>query len=193
VIKPIPAIALLTATATAAAVYLSARGSKEQSGQGADTSTPPPQPSILELLGMDNVTAPLQINSTARGIRNNNPLNIERTADRWQGMAAEQTDSRFLVFTDARYGYRAGAVILKNYRLRGIRRLREIIQTWAPSFENNVDAYVNHVAQKVGIAPGDVVEIEDYPKLFAAMTAHENGAQPYALDYIAEGVSWAYA
>lgn len=33
-----------------------------------------------------------------RGIRNNNPLNIRRSADHWQGMRDEQTDPSFVQF-----------------------------------------------------------------------------------------------
>ena len=31
-----------------------------------------------------------------RGIRNNNPLNIRRSKDRWKGMAEAQTDGAFV-------------------------------------------------------------------------------------------------
>ena len=34
----------------------------------------------------------------ARGIRNNNPLNIRRSKDKWQGMKALQTDAQFCQF-----------------------------------------------------------------------------------------------
>ena len=43
-----------------------------------------------------------------RGIRNNNPLNIRRTAkDQWQGLRAQQTDSAFCQFERLEYGWRA--------------------------------------------------------------------------------------
>ena len=32
----------------------------------------------------------------SRGLRNNNPLNIRRSADQWQGMATTQTDKSFV-------------------------------------------------------------------------------------------------
>ena len=52
-----------------------------------------------------------------RGLRNNNPLNIRRTADRWQGAAATQTDKSFVQFSTMAYGYRAAWKILDNYWL----------------------------------------------------------------------------
>lgn len=142
--------------------------------------------SILQVLKMDNVTAALQ----PRGIRNNNPLNIEK-GDSWRGLAAEQGDSRFAQFIDPRYGYRAGAIILRNYARRGVTTLAQILGTWAPKEENDLRAYIDDVARRSGLAPFQVVKPWHYVALFAAMTWHENGEQPYDLALIAEGVSWA--
>ena len=35
---------------------------------------------------------------TTRGIRNNNPLNIRHSKDKWQGIAITQTDKSFVQF-----------------------------------------------------------------------------------------------
>lgn len=125
-----------------------------------------------------------------RGIRNNNPLNIEKGAP-WNGLAPVQTDSRFAQFVDHRYGYRAAARIVDNYRARGVKTLSQIVSTWAPSVENNTMAYINSVAQKTGISPDQEVNREHYAPLFAAMTVHENGVNPYPIEDIIEGISWA--
>ena len=50
-----------------------------------------------------------------RGIRNNNPLNIRHSADRWQGAREEQTDKSFVQFTTMAYGYRAAWKVLESY------------------------------------------------------------------------------
>lgn len=128
--------------------------------------------------------------SLPRGIRNNNPLNIEK-GESWQGLSIDQPDSRFAVFRDARYGFRAAARVLKSYKRRGVVTLGEIINTWAPSFENDTASYVNHVSGLTGIGVGDVVSEDDYAVLLAAMTEHENGVNPYQVAFIEEGVSWA--
>lgn len=125
-----------------------------------------------------------------RGIRNNNPLNIEQ-GENWNGLAEVQTDSRFCVFTDPRFGYRAAARILKSYKNRGVETLAQIISTWAPAGENNTAAYIASVSQKTEISADSVVSVDQYPALFAAMTIHENGKNPYPLELIEEGVSWA--
>ena len=52
---------------------------------------------------------------TSRGIRNNNPLNIRHSADRWLGMREEQEDKSFVQFKSMAYGYRAAWRILQTY------------------------------------------------------------------------------
>ena len=48
-----------------------------------------------------------------RGIRNNNPLNIRRTAkDQWKGLRAQQTDASFCQFERMEYGWRAAFYLL---------------------------------------------------------------------------------
>lgn len=42
-----------------------------------------------------------------RGIRNNNPGNIRRNGDPWQGLAETQGDKEFFTFTTPVYGIRA--------------------------------------------------------------------------------------
>lgn len=179
------AIGVLAAVGGGWALVASRARAGGESGRALDGS-------ILETIGAGDVMRPLE--GVPRGIRNNNPLNIERNSIQWRGMAADQSaDDRFVVFTDARYGYRAAARILNSYRLRGVTVLSDIIATWAPSHENDVGAYVAHVAQRSGIGINEHVEPEQYPALLDAMTWHENGENPYSMDFIAEGVSWAYA
>ena len=43
----------------------------------------------------------------SRGLRNNNPLNIRHSADKWEGTRIVQTDKSFVQFTSMAYGYRA--------------------------------------------------------------------------------------
>ena len=50
--------------------------------------------------------------SIARGIRNNNPLNIRRSADKWQGLKAQQEDREFFQFSEMKWGWRAAFRLL---------------------------------------------------------------------------------
>ena len=78
-----------------------------------------------------------------RGLRNNNPLNIEKTrgGNPWQGEVVPSKDKRFAQFTTVAYGYRAAFKLLNNYqRNYGLDTIRKMIGRWAPSEENHTDA-----------------------------------------------------
>ena len=130
---------------------------------------------------------------TPRGIRNNNPGNIERTSTKWDGMAPEQTDTRFIQFVSPEYGIRAMARILNNYqRLYGLRTIEQIIGRWAPASENDTGAYVRHVANSLGIEPTTPIQVaERLPELVRLIIKHENGQQPYDDATIRRGVAMA--
>lgn len=128
-----------------------------------------------------------------RGIRLNNPGNI-RHGDNWQGMAPDQPDQSFVYFTDPRYGIRAMVKILHSYRRRGIRTVRDIINTWAPPVENDTAAYVAHVAERLGVSPDTPVDLDNrhqVVELLQAITLHENGQQPYNRATFEQGVELA--
>ena len=115
-----------------------------------------------------------------RGIRNNNPGNVERGKDRWLGMSADQSaDGRFLVFDTPEAGIRALMRILINYQERhGIKTMREAINRWAPPGENNSSAYVQHVSRLTGFDPDEPLDFLDREvnvALTQAIVRHENG------------------
>lgn len=115
-----------------------------------------------------------------RGIRNNNPGNIERTGTRWRGMAEDQSaDPRFIVFESPLWGLRAIARVLRTYRRRGIDTVRSIIARWAPPHENPTEAYIAAVAARLGKPADAPVTDADMIPLMEAIVQHENGVQPY--------------
>ena len=128
---------------------------------------------------------------TSRGIRNNNPGNIRFSDDQWQGLAAEQTDEEFFVFSAPEWGIRAMARILTNYQSRhGLGTVREIINRWAPPSENDTDAYVRSVARQTGLdadAPINV-GVQMFP-LVSAIIVHENGQNPFDSQVIGDGIA----
>lgn len=98
---------------------------------------------------MDNKVEP-------RGIRNNNPLNI-RKGNNWKGERQPQKDPAFEEYESMEWGIRAGFIILRKY-IRGYNGLTEkfntiekIISRWAPSSENNTQAYIEAVVKRTGI------------------------------------------
>lgn len=99
---------------------------------------------------------------TARGLRNNNPGNIDRNQIKWQGMAENQSsDGRFIVFQTPQYGIRAIAKVLMSYEHKyGINTIRGFINRWAPPVENNTLAYVNEVAKDCGVRPDQIIDVD---------------------------------
>ena len=89
----------------------------------------------------------------ARGIRNNNPLNIRRSADKWQGLKAQQEDREFFQFSEMKYGWRAAFRLLCHtyYGKYKQRTIRAIINRWAPPKENDTQYYIRSVAERTGI------------------------------------------
>ena len=125
-----------------------------------------------------------------RGIRNNNPGNIRRSNDDWDGLALVQSDPDFFRFSSAKYGIRAMAKLLLNYQnIYGKRSVEQIISRWAPSNENNTDAYINSVANALGVHPNENISGYVYlPGLINAIIKHENGMNPYAMEKIYEAI-----
>ncbi|EGA69574.1 putative phage structural protein [Vibrio sinaloensis DSM 21326] len=88
---------------------------------------------------------------TVRGIRNNNPLNIRKGND-WQGESSFSRDAEFETYKHHKYGFRAGAILLRNYqRLYHLDTLTELIGRFAPPNENNTKNYAQFVAKRVGV------------------------------------------
>lgn len=121
-----------------------------------------------------------------RGLRNNNPGNIRKSKDRWKGLAKEQTDSAFFVFTDIKYGYRALIRILQNYRSKyGCMTVAEMITRWAPSSENNTPAYIRKVCQDMQVPSVYVPDVSDKTTMCAmaaAISRVENGIDAVMTD-----------
>lgn len=139
----------------------------------------------------------------ARGIRNNNPGNIDyNPRNQWQGQLTPdpKIEPRFARFDTPENGIRALAKLLINYRGKdgmpgvggkGIDTVLETINRWAPVVENDTSAYVNAVAKDVGVGPTDPIDIRDRRTLLAIVNgiiAHENGGNPYSFLSVNEGV-----
>ncbi len=128
-----------------------------------------------------------------RGIRNNNPLNIRKSADKWQGQinanvndndnnSSLKGEAVFCVFSSMEYGWRAAFVILCRtyYGKYGLKTIRDIVTRWAPAKENNTEAYIRHVSDYTGIAPNKVLgSPQEHPTQWLligyAMAVVENG------------------
>lgn len=120
---------------------------------------------------------------TPRGIRNNNPGNLENPVGyTWVGQTTG-TDPRFATFESPVYGLRAIMRTVYTYQSRyGLATPRQIIHRWAPPSENDTDSYVDHVAEELNVSPDDPVFItnpDTATTLARTITEHENGENPY--------------
>ena len=136
---------------------------------------------------------------TARGIRNNNPFNMDFNPaaferDPWRGECGleDHSSPRFTTFESPVYGIRAGVKLIRNYkRLYGLDTVRGILDRFAPAVENNTDAYINHVAGAIGCGPDDPFDCDDPDvmlKLARAIIRHECGGHEYDEQTLADGV-----
>ncbi|QBF27172.1 structural protein [Pseudomonas tructae] len=139
--------------------------------------------------------------STPRGIRNNNPGNIDYSpSNKWSGqLGIEQgvDKPRFARFDTPENGIRALGKLLQTYqRVYGLNTVAKIIARWAPSNENDTAAYVRSVESRIGSKPGATIKLTDPAVLkgfVVAIIAHENGGNPYSDAVISEGVRRALA
>jgi len=125
---------------------------------------------------------------TTRGIRNNNPMNIIKSSNKWEGKTVfEPLDSKFEQFTAAEYGIRAGVKLLltysTHYRLDTVRLL---ISRFAPAEEigNPTDNYIDYVANYMNVDPDKELDVDDYKtmkSLVEGIIRFENrGVMPYS-------------
>jgi hypothetical protein len=136
-----------------------------------------------------------------RGIRNNNPGNIE-IGDPWQGMATDeeltprqQDETRFVVFKSPEFGVRAIGRLMQTYRTKhGLSTVRGIISRWAPPEENDTESYIKTVADFMGVGADDKIDTTSptvLGPLVSAIIRHENGQQPYPETVIMAGINLA--
>jgi hypothetical protein len=147
--------------------------------------------------------------TTPRGVRNNNPGNIDfNPRNAWQGQLGLEegiSKPRFARFDHPENGIRALGKLLINYRGKdgmpgvggkGIDTVLETINRWAPSNENDTQAYAAAVAKRLGVKPTDPINIKDPATLrgmVLSIIIHENGGDPYPSAIIDEGVRRALA
>jgi hypothetical protein len=127
--------------------------------------------------------------SQPRGIRNNNPGNINYGEfAREHGSTGVESAGRFATFATAQDGLDADAALLRSYAKRGIDSVRAIISKYAPAGENNTENYISTVAKRLGVGSDAHLNLSD-PRMLAgieqAIVQMENGKNPYSADMYA--------
>ena len=142
--------------------------------------------------------------TTPRGVRNNNPGNIDyNPRNAWQGQLGLEVgvpSPRFARFDTPENGIRALGRLLINYRGKdgmpgvggpGIDTVRETITRWAPGNENNTEAYIAAVARRLGVSANDVIDVRKPATLgvmVSSIIAHECAGFAYPEPVLAEGL-----
>lgn len=128
----------------------------------------------------------------ARGLRNNNPGNIEASkSNPWEGQIG--SDGRFATFATPEHGIRALGKNMLSYQRQGYDTVSEIVNRYAPASDgNNTDAYIRALCGELGVGENDQLDISN-PKTLAALCAgiikHENGSMPYSTEQLETGIS----
>jgi hypothetical protein len=99
-------------------------------------------------------------NHVVRGLRNNNPGNLIRTANAWQGKLSykDSKDEKFEQFIDIKHGVRAMIKDLINDISKGKNTVKKLIYEYAPPNENNTQMYINSVSKSIGIKEDEIIK-----------------------------------
>jgi hypothetical protein len=121
--------------------------------------------------------ASAKVKGSSNGFAINNPGNIRYIAPphAWQGQIANHNG--YGQYDTLQNGVRAiGKQLSVDYN-RGNNTIAKLISVWAPAADdNNTQAYIADVSQKVGIDPNADFTFQDaLPDLAAAIIFHENG------------------
>lgn len=132
--------------------------------------------------------------SAPRGIRNNNPGNLNYVGQNGATLENHATP-RFARFNSAFEGFAALGKQIKAYyngtsKAAGYKKLQsveDIISRFAPASENNTQGYIDKLSKMLGVGRGDSLNIQD-PKVLATLmngiTQIENGKNPYAPEMV---------
>jgi hypothetical protein len=125
-----------------------------------------------------------------RGVRANNPGNLERGKKPWVGEVNDGREPRFAQFKTPEDGIRAIGVCVMTYVDHrkandgsAIDSVDDIINRWAPSHENDTRAYAAHVAALLKVDPFEKVNFyawDNIRALTCGLIEHENGLNPYS-------------
>lgn len=113
---------------------------------------------------------------STRGMRNNNPGNIKYGAFAKSRGAIGQDAQGFAIFPFMEDGEAATKSLLGSYFSRGHDTIRKVISRYAPSSENNTDAYINAVSKRIGVGADDRLSASHINSLASSIFRHENGA-----------------
>ena len=108
-------------------------------------------------------------------IAKNNIFNI-RAGQNWLGKTGVRKG--FVEFMNKEYAIRAWLVLMRTYRRRGCKTIRQIVTRYAPPKENNTEAYIDYVCRQLHYNANYELKADStYILLGIAMAAMETSTQ----------------
>jgi len=140
-------------------------------------------------------------NAKNRSFRNNNFGNLNYIGQEGASLEAKNSkgEARFARFNTPEEGMRALANQVTLYstgrsKAAGYQKLEtvsQIISKWAPTNENDTNAYIQAVSQKLGVKPNDKIDTSDQnvmTALIRAIATHEGGNPQVNDDFIKSAI-----
>ena len=113
-------------------------------------------------------------------IAKNNIFNI-RAGQNWQGKTGVRKG--FVEFMNREYAIRAWLILMRTYRRRGVKSIRQIVTRYAPPKENNTEGYIDFVCRQTKYNAGCELKADSsYILLGIAMAAMETSTQLHYLE-----------
>lgn len=130
--------------------------------------------------------------SGTRGVRNNNPGNLNFVGQAGATLESNGSNSRFAKFQTMEAGIGALAQQLQRYSSRGINTLDKIVAKYAPASENNTEAYVQALMKQTGLGRNQAIDMSNpavMQSLVKGIISHENGGmRGITDDQVSQGV-----
>ncbi|MCE2579613.1 structural protein [Komagataeibacter sp. FNDCR1] len=129
-----------------------------------------------------------------RGIRNNNPGNLDFVGQAGAHLETGVPDPRFAAFQTMADGIRALRAQLIRYGERGLTTVSSIVSVYAPACENATGAYISVLCQKMGVGPDTVLDLRDpdtMARLIFGISVVENGPGHLPLSQIEQALGTA--
>ncbi|MEX0448109.1 hypothetical protein [Xenorhabdus sp. SGI246] len=134
-----------------------------------------------------------------RGIRNNNPLNIEFAKQR-DATVEDHPEKRFAKFSTPYVGLERTAWQLRRYfngMTDNVKRqtVDLIVRKWAPpggKDKNHTEEYIDRVAQRLGVGRHDRLDLNNHDVMYALMREMgmvESKSFPYSYDLVMSAIT----
>lgn len=143
--------------------------------------------------GMPEQASATSGSGNSRAERNNNPGNLNFVGQ--AGATLEGgNNARFAKFGSTAEGVSALAKQLGRYGDRGLNTLKKIINTYAPSSENNTQAYIDALSKRLGVSGDQTLDLKDASTLsglIKGISRHESGSDYLSDSDVMNGLSMA--